>query len=99
MVTVITVVLWWVETVWSPYVVTGWLEMLMLTGEGVGMALAHDLSPLLRTVTFYSLDTLRISRPEISKCPTPINGCNPHGILGGFYFSLRNSTILCLNYV
>ena len=26
----------------------------MLTGEGVGMALAHDLSPLLRTVTFYS---------------------------------------------
>ena len=52
MLTVITVELW-VETVWS-LLVTGWLEMLMLTGEGVGMALAHDLSSLLSTVTFYS---------------------------------------------
>ena len=55
MLTVITVELW-VETVWS-LLVTGWLEMLMLTGEGVGMALAHDLSSLLTTVTFYSLAT------------------------------------------
>ena len=55
MLTVITVELW-VETVWS-LLVTGWLEMLMLTGEGVGMALAHDLSYLLTTVTFYYLAT------------------------------------------
>ena len=74
--------------------------MLMLTGEGVGMALAHDLSYLLTTVTFYSLATPHYQYQDQKY--TNIHLLSMGAILVeyllAFIFFLRNSTILCLNY-
>ena len=60
--------------------VTGWLEMLMLTGEGVGMALAHDLRvtsslPSLSTIWPHHTSNIQTRNKQIFQFGTYFGYC------------------------